>query len=221
MSNSHRLSVGARRKIAVTKRQTAGVFGPSKPKTAGMSILIGAILLLTVPATPAQQRLASSVVHRYGDEDSESRAVFTAPVSLPPNVAMPAAYDDLIDAMLRSSPTFRGQCTRIGRAGYLRIVVQRSLSAPPQSAVTRVVRQSDGRLEAHVEVGLFGDVVTLIAHEFEHVIEQLDGVNLAAMAGRSGTGVHTDPGSGQFETERAIAIGQRVAHEVSNAVARR
>ena len=182
--------------------------------------LLGVLLLTTFPASPAQQLLASGVVRPYGDEDAESREVFSRPVSLPSNVTMPADYDDLIDAMLRTSPTFRAQCTRIAHASQLHIVVQRSLGAPPQSALTHLVRQGD-RLDANVEIGLFGDVVLLIAHEFEHIIEQLDGVNLTAMADRSGTGVRTDPRTGQFETDRAVAVGQRVAHEVSRAVVRR
>jgi hypothetical protein len=185
-----------------------------------MTTLIGALLLI-VPAVPAQPRFVSAVVHLYGDDDSESRAVFSNPVSLPPNVIMPADYDDLVEGMLRSSPTFRGQCSRIGRATQLHIVVQRSVLAPAQSALTNLVRQSGGRIHAGVEIGMLGDVVMLIAHEFEHIIEQLDGVDLAAMAGRAGTGVRADPRTGQFETERAIAIGQRVAREVSRAVARK
>lgn len=186
-----------------------------------MTVLVGALLVLILPAAPAQQRFASAAVHSYGDDESDSRPVYSTSVSLPPNVRMEAGYDDLVDAMLRSSPTFRGQCTRIGRATRLQIVVRRSLLAPTQSAVTHLTRQIDGRLDAEVEVGPLGDVVPLIAHEFEHIIEQLDGVDLPAMAGRSGTGVRSDPRTGHFETERAIAIGQRVAREVSRAVARR
>jgi hypothetical protein len=186
-----------------------------------MAALMGAILLLTLPAGPALQRFASNVVHPYGDAESESRAVFATPVGLPSNVTMPAAFDDLVDTMLRLSPTFRAQCSRIGRAEQLHVVVRKSLLAPPQSAVTRLVRQDDGRLDAEVDVGPLGDAILLIAHEFEHIIEQLDGVDLASMAVRAGTGVRSDPRTGQFETERAIAVGQRVARETSRAVARR
>jgi hypothetical protein len=184
------------------------------------TLLLGALLFLTVPAAPAQQRFASAAVRTYGDEGSESRSVFATPVDLPSNVAVPQAFGALVDAMLRSSPTFRAQCTRIARAPELQISVRRSVLSPAQSALTRLVRH-DGRLDAEVEIGLFGDAEMLIAHEFEHIIEQLDGVDLAAMADRAGTGVRTDPRTGQFETDRAIAIGQRVAHEVSRVVARR
>ncbi len=51
----------------------------------------------------------------------------------------------------------------------------------------------------------------LLGHEFEHLIEQLDGVDLSAMARGGEARRLTD---GAFETERAIAAGQQVAGEV-------
>lgn len=186
-----------------------------------MPRLLGALLLLVAPAMQAQPRPASAVVRVYVDEDAENRAVFATPVSLPANVSIPPAYDDLVEGMLRSSPTFRAQCTRIAAATQLHVVVRRSLLAAPQGALTNLTRQSDGRLDAEVELGLFGDTVLLIAHEFEHIIEQLDGVDLGSLADRAGAGVRADPRTGHFETERAIAIGHRVVREVSSAVARR
>ena len=186
-----------------------------------MALLIGAVLLLLVPAVPAQQPFAVGVAHPYGDENSESRAVFSTPIELPSNVVLSPDYADAVEAMLRSSPTFRAQCTRIARATQLHVTVRKSVLAPPQSAITRLTRQNNGGLDAEVEIGPFGDATMLIAHEFEHIIEQLDGVDLSSMSVRPGTGVRTDPKTGQFETERAIAIGQRVAREAARAMARR
>ena len=79
--------------------------------------------------------------------------------------------------------------------------------------------QSAG-MEADVQLGPSADPVKLIAHEFEHILEQLDGVDLASMATRVATGVHMVPGSGHFETERAIAAGRQVASEVRRGRAR-
>jgi hypothetical protein len=186
-----------------------------------MTILTCVMLLALLPSAPTQQLLAVNVVRVFGDEDSDNRLVFAEPVQLPPNVSIARAYAEAVQGMLRSSPTFRSQCTRIARAPHLYLSVERSVLAPRQSAVTHMVRASDGRLFANVEVNPLGDEVVLIAHEFEHVIEQLDDVDLAAMASRVGTGVRTDPQSGRFETERAIAVGRRVASEVHHAVARR
>jgi hypothetical protein len=185
-----------------------------------MGVLVAAILALTSPAAPAQQLLAN-VARAYWDDAAESRAVFAGPARMPANVAFAPAFELVVAEMLRQSPSFRAQCSRIAQASHVRVVVRRSLMAPRQSAVTHLTRQQGGRLEADVELGPFGEDALLIAHEFEHIIEQLDDVNLAALANRRGTGVRTDPGSGHFETERAIDMGRRVAREVSRAVARR
>ena len=178
------------------------------------------MLWLPLPVGAAQSRFAS-LVQTYNDEASDSRAVFAASVGVPPNVSIPTEYHDLLDTMLRASPTFRAQCTRIAQASQLHITLRRSLFAAPQAALTSLTRREDGRIDADVEVGVFGDVTQLVAHEFEHILEQLDGVDLPGMANRRGTGVRADPRTGQFETERAIAMGRRVALEVSRASARR
>ena len=185
-----------------------------------MTTVIGAILLLTTPAAPAQQALASNAVHVYGDDEAERTSLPAQALVLPDNITVAAAYQDLVDAMLRQSPTFRAQCARIAAAPHLRVDVQRSLLAPTHAAITQLTRQN-GRLEAQVAVSPFGDPILLIAHEFEHVVEQLDDVDLPAMAVRPGTGVYADPLSGGFETERAIAVGKRVERELSRAAVRR
>ncbi len=65
-----------------------------------------------------------------------------------------------------------------------------------------------------MEVGYLGEPILLIAHEFEHILEQLDGVDLPSMAARPATGVHAVASSGRFETDRAIAAGRQVEREV-------
>ena len=81
------------------------------------------------------------------------------------------------------------------------------------------MRRSAG-IEADVQLGPSGDPVLLIAHEFEHILEQLDGVDLPSMATRVATGVRLVPESGHFETDRAIAAGRQVASEVRRGRAR-
>ena len=77
-------------------------------------------------------------------------------------------------------------------------------------AMTRMVRQIDG-LTAWVEVARLDNVVELIAHELEHVIEQIDRVDLAGSA----AGVYSVAAGGMiFETERAKRVGLIVAQEV-------
>jgi hypothetical protein len=153
-----------------------------------MTYLIAAVVVVAHLAEPTQQ-LSSSIV--------------ISPV-----------YRSAIGAMLRYSPTFRRQYNRIVRAPNLRIEIGPGLrSSSAEGALTRIVHRR-GCMEAAVELGPFGDPVRLIAHEFEHILEQLDGVDLPTMAARTATGVHLVPGSEHFETQRAIAAGRQVEDEV-------
>jgi len=130
-------------------------------------------------------------------------------------------YRSAVGAMLRYSPTFQRQYGRLARAPDLRVEIGPSVLAgrAGESAVTRIVRRS-GRIEADVQLGPAGDPVLLIAHEFEHILEQLDEVDLLSMASRSGTGVRLVAGSDNFETDRAIAAGRQVVDEVRRGRAR-
>ena len=174
-----------------------------------LHVLVAAIIL----AEPAQQLISFNSVFPY-TEDAPAPALSAGPE----NVVIPEeGVRRTVVAMLRASPTFRRQCARIGRTSYLRVVVTRAIipaGMPAASARTRITRASDGRVVADVELGHLGDHVTLLAHEFEHILEQLDEVDLAAMAARSGTGVRPLPLARGFETERAIAVGHQVAEEV-------
>lgn len=185
--------------------------------TLGLDVIVGA----QSPAPPllarrddhVTWRTASTVARPYLEDEGTSAPARAAP---PPNIVIAAAYRETVESMLRSSGTFRRQCSRIARAADLRVVIERSLLAGQtgDDARTRMTRLPDGGLVASVEVGYLGDPVLLIAHEFEHILEQLDGVDLRSMAARADTGVREIATSGQFETDRAIAAGRQVAREV-------
>ena len=68
---------------------------------------------------------------------------------------------------------------------------------------------------AQVEVKPAGEVslVELIAHELEHVLEQLDGANLVQAARGPGATAIRDEGEPRFETARAREVGIAVAAE--------
>jgi len=174
-----------------------------------LHVLLAAIIL----AEPAQQLISFNSVFPYSEEAQAS-----PPAAGPPNVLIPdEGLRAIVTAMLRASPTFRRQCARIGRASQLHVVVTLAILPPgqlPSAALTRITRAPAGRVVANVELGHLGDFVTLLAHEFEHILEQLDEVDLAAMATRSDTGVRPLPLARAFETERAIAVGRQVAGEV-------
>jgi hypothetical protein len=137
-------------------------------------------------------------------------------VPLPPNLKIPPMYRSYVESMLRHSPTFRRQCLRLANAPGLTVVLQQLLLLQPARVRARTrFTTRDGHRYAIVEIGSLDDQVELIAHEIEHVIEQLDGVDLRARAALPATGVHVcDDGDGSFETTRAIRAGLAVTEEV-------
>jgi hypothetical protein len=126
-------------------------------------------------------------------------------------------YRELIETMLSESPTFRRQMLRIAGARELTIYLKMTapLWARSVRATTQVVRTGNGLLAANIEIAPLHSDIELIAHELEHVIEQLDEVDLPAKAAQHDSGVYATTGGGVlFETIRATRIGQQVAREV-------
>lgn len=179
-----------------------------------MGRVLSALLLFCLVDEAGQRMLAVTTPRPY----VEGAAVLL-PVVMPSNVIVPESEHALLQDMLERSRTFQRQCARIARAAPLRVIVRWTPSqVAGDSAVTVVIRRRDGGLaEAHVSLTLSRNVVELIAHEFEHVLEQLDGVDLAMMAARPQTGVRFDADTSRFETDRAIHAGRRVAAEVLGA----
>jgi len=134
---------------------------------------------------------------------------------LPPNLSAAAVFNPYLDRMIRMSPTFRSQCRRLGAVPSVR--VQLRLEDPqrqPSSFRARTVfaRDQGVLVAADILLSPSPDAVELIAHEIEHVLEQLDGVDLDAHVGSGNVRKRAD---GAFETRRATEAGLRVAREVS------
>ena len=157
------------------------------------------------------ERVSLTSVHHYVAGDAVPRQL-----ALPANLRVARLYQPLVEAMLRDSPTFRRQCVRI--AAEAGLTVHLTMNAPPrrfdQRAITRITRHATG-FTATVEIGALDDTQELIAHEFEHIIEQLDGVDLAARARLSHTGVSAlGHRADVFETIRAQRMGRKVVSEL-------
>ncbi len=150
----------------------------------------------------------TSVVRPYVAADvpaSESSSLLPAALNA-------GTMKPLVEAMLRQSPTFRRQCQRLMDPRLLSILLRHEMLRGAR-ALTEVT-PINGQLSAVVRLGHGDDYVELIAHEFEHVIEQLDGVDLRARAELPGTGVsECGPKPSSFETVRAIRAGLKVAQE--------
>ena len=178
-------------------------------------MLCAALIVVTLLAVPAQQMVALNAAHLYIDGEADAVAAST---TIPSNIRLSANYQSIAQAMLRRSATFRRQCSRIGRYDWVTVTVGPEFSSRPLGGATTIIRRDPhGGLDAAVRLTGQGDLVELIAHEFEHILEQLDDVDLAAMAGRTGTGVRALSDGGHFETDRAISAGRIVAREVANA----
>jgi hypothetical protein len=147
----------------------------------------------------------------------DAGALRRASVVLPPNLVVPSAFRRIVDSMLRWSPTFRRQCLRIANAPRMTVLVD--WLYPPATdrarARTTLSTAPDGGRQAIVAIRPLDDDVELIAHEIEHVIEQLDEVDLRTLASVPTSGVHRCDGGGEaFETIRAIRAGLAAADEV-------
>ena len=176
-----------------------------------LCIVVLSISGLAADPAAAQSRIASDAVHEYVAASSVADAV-----ALPPNLVTSPTYRHVLEWMIRLSPTFRRQCLRIAAERHLTIVLQAVPSGwlHGNRAMTRIVRQSNGALSATVGINPLENQIELIAHEIEHIIEQLDEIDLKSRAALPNTGVHAiDANGGMFETARAEQIGLRVSHE--------
>jgi hypothetical protein len=158
-------------------------------------------------------RVSFTSVHQYVATEAVPRQL--AP---PSNLLVSAMYRPLVESMLRDSPTFRRQCVRIAAEPMLtvRLAIGETPSHSGVRATTKFARTAKGHLSAVVNIGILENTEELIAHEFEHIIEQLDGVDLAARAALSHTGVTAiGYAANVFETTRAKRMGLKVLSELS------
>ena len=135
------------------------------------------------------------------------RAAFAQ--EIPPNVDAGVFAADMT-ALIGRSDTFRAQCDRLAAARHVRVKIVIAASLDGARGQTTIRRLSSGAIRADVEI-LFGENYReLLAHEFEHILEQVDGVDLRHEAAEGRAWLL--PG-GAFETRRAHATGIQVRNE--------
>ena len=132
--------------------------------------------------------------------------------SLPFNLIVPDTIKPLLTSTWQRSPTFRRQCARLAEHPEVVVQVELTVRLRGRVARSRVERRPEG-LTAAMQIALREPTsyVELIAHELEHILEQLDGTDLARFARQRVDGVL--PGNGQYETIRALSVGRAVARE--------
>jgi hypothetical protein len=136
---------------------------------------------------------------------------------LPSNLVAPQILQPVLSRMWKQSRTFRRQCGRIDAVARLmvRVYIGATFSQSGGRAATYIHGGSTG-LKAEVYVASrTTDLIELIAHEFEHIIEQLDGLDLPRLARLAPVTVWATRDRG-FETQRATETGRLVAAEVED-----
>lgn len=137
----------------------------------------------------------------------------------PGNIQVTPVLERVVVSLLGVSPTFSKQCDRIAAEPLVRVMVGllRKSDEACCRARTLLRRYPSGVLLAFVEIPSplrTEEYAELLGHEFEHIVEQIDDVELKAGAHRpEGT---ARSGARTFETERAHLAGKAVAAEVQD-----
>jgi hypothetical protein len=150
-----------------------------------------------------------------GGENGED-GVQSPAARVPPNLHLPATTRALVECMWATSPTFRRQCARLAESSVV-ITVAFGLPRHLMSKAHAFTRMEfrDGFVTKALVLLAF-EAPDPLAHEFEHVLEQMDGVDVRGAVERRVRGAHrTD--HGDVETARAVAIGRAVAQEMREA----
>ena len=133
---------------------------------------------------------------------------------------VPAMFSRDVTDMYNQSATFRAQCDRLARAQNFRVSIQADPNIPLSCRAYTIIRRRRGMLCAEVPLPVSRAFAELIAHEFEHIIEQLEHVDLHKLSMVRGSGV-SRVGFDLFETDRAQLAGTIVVQELRLARAAR
>jgi len=151
----------------------------------------------------------------FASEDAQLVSVALPPPDalLPGNLIFVDVLRPFVAAMWRRSPTFRRQCVRLAEHSDVIVHVEIALGVKGAAARSHVERhQAAWNAAVQIEWRDPARYAELIAHELEHVLEQLDGVDLQRLARQHVDGVMQQ--GHDYETARAWSVGQTVAREV-------
>ncbi len=115
--------------------------------------------------------------------------------------------------------TIRRQCGLIASARHLRVSIRllpgRLIGGTRAQAT--IARYAFGAIRAEITLPATSRQVEMLAHELEHVIEQLEGARLHELVGQRHSGVRRFA-DGAFETRRAEQAGRAAGREVEDAI---
>ena len=112
----------------------------------------------------------------------------------------------------RRSFTLREQCAALAEARAV-VTLEWGRMDSQSLALTQIRHEKDGVVDARVAIPPVRDAVELVAHELQHVLEVVRGLDFAQASKKSGSGVWRVFGG--FETQGAIDAGRRVREELA------
>ena len=116
-------------------------------------------------------------------------------------------------ALIARSPTLQRQCEVIANSPHVRIAMRYANNLPWYCHARATISRQAAQLRVVILVPVSAELPQLLAHEFEHVVEAIEGVDLAARARIKGSGV-IEVVQGVFETARAKRIGRQAELEL-------
>jgi hypothetical protein len=140
-------------------------------------------------------------------------AMTQIPDDLPRNLRVPENMRPMLKRMLQTSSTFRRQIAVLSAKPAVRVsVAYGGLRGDRNYHALSTVRKHEwGAMMVETTVFVPTDLVEIIAHEMEHICEQVEGVDLRSLSRMKGEGVYDL--NGHYETARAIRAGQAVTRE--------
>lgn len=150
------------------------------------------------------------------DEPVLIEAMTQIPRELPRNLRVPDNMRPMLMRMLETSPTFRRQIATLTAKPAVRMTVSYGGMRGDRNyhALSTVRKHEWGAMLVDTTVFVPTDLVEIIAHELEHVCEQMEGVDLPSLSRRKGVGVYNL--NGHYETVRAIRAGQNATREFND-----
>lgn len=133
--------------------------------------------------------------------------------TLPANIEVAHDLARVLERIYRRSATFRAQCERIASADNLRVTIRIDTAIPSRCRAYTIVQRRGYDIVADVRLPPTNGLIELIGHEFEHLLEQIEGLDLKRLARIKGSGVREIERE-VFETDRAQVAGRLVAAEM-------
>lgn len=176
----------------------------------------GAALPWTLPSVPSYVSMSGAIAVGFSPyQEAQPASVVDLVAMLPPDSDIPAVYRRLLDDMWRGSATFRRQWIRVADAAVrVTIIFDPKCQIGGAQAQSEISRKEGLRVRVLLR-DIDRSAIEYLAHELEHVLEQLDEVDLAEAVNNHVHGASASGKAALFETRRAIVVGKLVAREVN------